>query len=110
MSDRGWGAIEAMIGKLKQMAEAPRSEWLKLSHQAEALAVVKLGSPAPIELQLTAAAAKGVARQMPHSAQINETEFRGVAQALAAILKNGMDLAISQMDDSARPYHLRGER
>jgi hypothetical protein len=110
MSIGGWAPIEGIIAKLREMAHAERGDWLRLSHQIELLQPVKAGSPAPAELQLTAAAAKRVAQQMPHAHVVNEDEFRGVAQGLATILKNGMDHCISKTDDRSRPFYLRGER
>ncbi len=110
MSSGGWAAIEGMISSLREIAHADRADWLLLKHRIEELPVVRPSSPAPIELQLMAAAAKGIVRQMPGAPDINEQELRGICQALAVVMKNHMDLVLAQEAQNNAPYYLKGDR
>lgn len=99
--------VEIMIEKLATMARAPREDWLRLSHEIEAVklnSVLKGGAVA----NMIGISIKGLARQMQYAHPINDTELRGILLACATVMQNEVDLAATAPKRSHdTPYYVR---
>lgn len=84
--------IEQLIDFLKEIASAPRGDFLRLCHKIEALPRITMSEAGDCAVML-ASAAKILARQLYHANAINEQEMRAMCRSICAVLQNELNAA-----------------